>query len=172
MTSNRTFTRFSVTVDPPRIDQIPEGGFCLSSFLVLSRVDADNEILLGKLNKEAPWERIGALDRNRAERDSDGWMLPASHLLFGESPQDAAQRILDEQLGLKTQRLEGPMIFSEMYGPKNHWDLEFVFLGKRIDPVSHSAWKELRFVDVDKLRKEDFVRSHEDILAHIGKWKG
>src|SRR5207245_1906124 len=46
--------------------------------------------------------------------------------------------------------LEGPMIFSEVYGEHSHWDLEFVFLGKRERVKGTSAWRELRFVDTSK----------------------
>ncbi len=172
MPSDRLFTRFSTTSAPPRIDRIPEGGFCLSSFLIISKLGRPNEVLLGKLEPNGPWERIGGLDKDRAERNSKGWMLPSSQILFGESPQDAARRILDEQLGLPDQILQGPSVFSEVYGPKSHWDLEFVFSGERSQVRQHSAWRELKFVDTSTLRKEDFSRSHEDILVHVGKWKG
>lgn len=172
MSLERRFTRFSRTTTPPRIDEIPEGGFCLSSFVILTKVGRPNEVLLGKLDVDGPWERIGGLNSERAERNRSGWMLPASQLLYGESPQDASKRILDEQLGITDQKLEGPWVFSEVYGPKGHWDLEFLFSGERAEVRPHPAWKELRFVDTTKLRREDFSRSHEDILAHLGKWKG
>jgi len=65
------------------------------------------------------------------------------------------------------------MVVSEVYGPKNHWDLEFIFTGERSQSVfHHSARRELRFTDVDKLSREDFARSQEEILAHIRRWKG
>jgi len=127
---------------------------------------------MGKLDPSGPWERIGGLDRERAERNSKGWMLPSSHILYGESPLDSARRISDEQLGLPDLRLHGPLVFSEVYGPKNHWDLEFVFSGERIEVKPHKAWRELKFFNPSKLRREDFSRSHEDILAHVGRWGG
>ena len=170
MPSDRLFTRFSTTSAPPRIDQIPEGGFCLSSFLIISKTGRPNELLLGKLDPNGPWERIGGLDKDRAERNSKGWMLPSSHILFGESPQDAARRILDEQLGLPDQKLQGPMVFSEVYGPKNHWDLEFVFLGERDQIAQHPAWAELAFVEVNETPRDQIARYHEDILAHVARW--
>jgi ADP-ribose pyrophosphatase YjhB (NUDIX family) len=98
-------------------------------------------------------------------------MLPSSQLIFGESPHEAAQRILLEQLGLTDQKLESPRVFSEVYGPANHWDLEFLFLGDRDRAPTHPAWKELKFVDLTNTRKDEIARSHEDILAHVGKWK-
>jgi hypothetical protein len=78
---------------------------------------------------------------------------------------------LKEQLGLNDQKVEGPRIFSEVYGDKEHWDIEFLFLGERSDPPSHNAWTELKFVDLPKTRREDIARLHEDVLAHVGKWR-
>jgi ADP-ribose pyrophosphatase YjhB (NUDIX family) len=98
-------------------------------------------------------------------------MLPSSALILGESPQDAAERILEEQLNLKNQPIDGPLAFSEVYGSGNHWDLEFLYVGERSDAPSSEAWSELKFVDVTKTRKEDIARGHEDILTHVRKWK-
>lgn len=172
MTTERQFTRFSRTSAPPRISEIPDGGFCLSSFVVLSRTGRPNDVLLGRLDPNAEWEHIGGLGKDRAEANSKGWMLPSSQLLYGESPSDAAKRILAEMLGISDQQLKGPAVFSEVYGPKNHWDIEFIFTGERESAKPHRAWRELRFVDCAQLQQTDFARSHQDILAHIGSWKG
>jgi ADP-ribose pyrophosphatase YjhB (NUDIX family) len=126
---------------------------------------------MGHISKSAPWDHIGALDPERVERHSKGWMLPSSALILGEAPHDAAARILKEQLGLANLPLAGPRIFSEVYGPMNHWDLEFVFLGQSNNVPSNEMWTELRFVDLTKTQKEDIARGHEDILGHVQKWK-
>jgi ADP-ribose pyrophosphatase YjhB (NUDIX family) len=149
---------------------IPDGGICLSTFLVISEIGSPERILMGHLDPAAPWDHIGALDPERAEVNSQGWMLPSSHLLIGESPEAAADRILKEQVGLPAMPLTGPAVFSEVYGPKNHWDLEFVFVGERDQVAEHPAWRELRFVDVSAVDREDIARYHEDILAHVGRW--
>ena len=171
MSTYRRFTRFSTAAKPPRIDQIPDGGICLSAFVMLSPPGKPNHVLMGKLNPGAPWEHLGALDRERAEANSKGWMLPSSHLILFESPQETATRILTEQLSINDQKLTGPYVFSEVYGPKNHWDLEFVFTGERDDVPKNDAWSELRFVDTNATKREDIVRSHEDVLAHAGRWE-
>jgi ADP-ribose pyrophosphatase YjhB (NUDIX family) len=95
---------------------------------------------------------------------------PSSGLIFGESPQEAAHQILKEQLGLDDQEVQGPRVFSEVYGDKEDWDIKFLFLGERGDPPSYNAWTELKFVDLPKTPREDIARSHEDVLAHVGKW--
>ncbi len=169
MATSRRFAHFKRDVAPPRVREIPEGGFCLSTFVILSKIGSPQLVLMGHINKKAPWDHIGALDPERVERHSKGWMLPSSALLLGESPQEAAERILKEQLGLDDQPLEGPRVFSEVYDPMSHWDLEFLYFGQRGHVPSSEAWGELRFVDLTKARKEDIARGHEDILAHVQK---
>ena len=121
------------------MSEIPEGGVCLSAFIVLSQLGSPKSVLMGRINKKAPWDHIGALDAGRVELHSKGWMLPSSNLMLGESPQDAALRILREQLGVGDQPVEGPRVLSEISGPLNHWDLEFIFLGERNNAPVHGA---------------------------------
>lgn len=168
MPTSRRFMRVSKSTPPPRLDDIPDAGLCLSAFLVLSKRGKPGQVLVGHLNPKADWEHIGALDSARAERNSKGWMLPSSHLILNESPAEAAQRILREQLGGVDVPLKGPEVFSEVYGAAAHWDLEFVFVGETPGLPQTTAWDELRFVEIGRAHKADFARLHEDILAHVG----
>ena len=127
-------------------------------------------VLMGRLNRDAAWDHIGALDPERVTRHSKGWMLPSSGLLFGESPHEAAQRILKEQLAIIDQPLEDPRVFSETYGTPTHWDLQFLFQGERREAPKNDVWGELKFVDLTKTREEEITRFHEDVLAHVQKW--
>jgi len=153
----------------------PEGGLCLSAFLVIIDERNPNSVLMGHLNTKAPWDDIGALDSSRVEVHSKGWMLPSSHLLVYESPQEAAKRILREQLELDI-ALSAPTVVSETYTPKRfqnlprHWDIEFIFKGKMSeDRISKPfAWIELAFVNLDTAKKSEIARSHEDILQAAG----
>lgn len=171
MPTDRRFAQFQKGIEPPRMSEIPEGGVCLSAFVILSKHNSPNQVLMGRINKNALWDHIGALDRGRVERHSRGWMLPSSHLILGEDPRQAASRILREQLGLTNQQVEGPTVFSEVSGPLNHWDLEFIFSGERNDVPSNEAWNELKFVDLTRTKREEIARFHEDILARVDKWK-
>ena len=174
MTEERRFADFYEGALPFQMTSIPEGGMCLSVFLVLWKENI-HHVLLGKVNKEYDWIRAGALSKESASRITQKWMLPSSHFLLYESPKDASRRILKEQLGLDEQPLEGPFVFSEVYdAPKyeiqNHWDMEFVFTGKvqSGSASSHPAWSELKFLDVSKIPDSEFARSHQDILVEIG----
>jgi len=171
MATERKFARFSKTDRPMQTREIPEGGFCISTFVVLNQTGFLNRVVMGRLNTSAAWDHIGALDPERAEANSKGWMLPSSHLVLGESPATAASRILKEQLGVTDQSLARPRVFSEEYGRSNHWDLSFLFTGERAAIAPHPAWRELAFVDTAVAKKEDIARSHEDILAELGRWK-
>jgi len=185
MTTDRRFARFNAgnsTVSgkpdagPLTMREIPEGGMCLSAFVVLTAAGSPSRVLLGHLNPKAMWDHLGALDPERVEVHSKGWMIPSSHLLLKEPPQEAARRILKEQLELEGVPLTGPMVVSETYTPRrfpdlpSHWDLEFIFRGEL--PVENLpvafAWKELAFVDINRTRKSEIARSHEDVLKSAG----
>ena len=178
MPTDRKFCRFNRQPETAAfsVTEIPLSGFCLSAFLVITQQDHGNRVLMGKLNPAADWEHIGALDMSRVLVHSKGWMLPSSHLIYKETPQDAARRISSEQLELHGLELLGPTVISYVDKPKrfpqldDHWDLEFVFMGE-ISPdriPTPSAWKELKLVDLDLTSKAEMARSHEDILESLG----
>ena len=180
MATDRRFCRFArpkpeYDGNPVYTTEIPEGGMCLSSFLVITEGESDR-VLMGHLDPGEAWDEIGALDRERAEVHSRRWMLPSSHLMLHESPQDAARRILGEQLGLKGLELSGPSVVAEVGTPKRfpnlpgHWDFEFIFRG-RAPPGSapeHPAWRELKFVDLRLAGRDSIARSHDEVLENAG----
>ncbi len=178
MTTDRKFCRFNNQKETAAFSmtEIPVSGFCMSAFLVVTERDHANRVMMGKLNPDADWEHIGALDISRILLHSKGWMLPSSHLIYRESPQEAARRISSEQLEFHDLELLGPRVISYVDKPKrypqldDHWDLEFVFMGEiAADRVPTSpAWKEIRLVDLDHTSRTEMARSHEDILESLG----
>ncbi len=183
MTTDRRFCRFNnrESISLGRVDssevvtrEIPEGGLCLSSFVVITEESNPRRVLLGHLNPNARWDHIGALDEARVKAHSGGWMIPSSHLMIHESPQEAASRILREQLNLEGLPLSEPRVVSEVSTPRRfpnlpaHWDLEFIFLGHTDRLPQSDAWTELRFIDLAKTPKSEIARSHEDILESAG----
>ena len=177
MVTDRKFCRFNKQVETKSfgMPEPPEGGLCLSAFLIITDERNANRVLMGHLNAKAPWDHIGALDSSRVEVHSKGWMLPSSHLLVYESPQEAARRILREQLEIDL-ALSGPDVVSEAYTPKRfpdlprHWDIEFIFKGKMSeDHIPRPfAWSKLSFVNLNDTEKTEIARSHEDILEAAG----
>src|SRR5579871_1933995 len=184
MVTERKFTRFNsgrststgkTDESPISLKEIPPGGMCLSAFLVVSDRENKSNVLMGRIDPSAPWDHVGALDPTRVEVHSKGWMLPSSHLIVHESPQDAARRIAVEQLDLGKIEISEPKIVSEVYPPKNfpelgeHWDLEFIFsrvipnMGKR-----SVAFRELRFIIPEETKRSEISRSHDDVLTSLG----
>jgi len=178
MATDRKFCRFNKQETASfGMAEVPEGGVFISAFLVISDIENPNSALMGHLNPEAPWDHLGALDSSRIEIHSKGWMLPSSHLIVYESPQDAAKRILREQLEISITDLYGPQVVSETYTPKRfpglarHWDIEFIFRGELPRgnvPVRTNAWTDLNFVDLNFVKRSEIARSHEDILGSSG----
>jgi hypothetical protein len=178
MTTDRRFARFSKSPNTAAfsLTEIPDEGVCLSAFLLVTEARHPSSVLMGHMNPQAPWDHIGALDPSRIEAHSRGWMLPSSHLIVREAPQEAARRIAREQLELPDLKLSGPQVVSEAYTPKRfpgtaqHWDLEFLFRGEiPAAEIPHpAAWKELAFVDLRRTTKAEIARSHEDILESAG----
>ncbi len=177
MSTDRRFCRFNKLGDVPfGMPEVPEGGLCLSAFLVLSERGRPDHVLLGHLDPAAPWDHIGALDASRTKAHSQGWMLPSSHLIVHESPDEAARRIAAEQLERRDLTFAEPRVVSEVYTPRRfpglarHWDLEFIFRGEWPGGTAPraAAWTDLRFVDLATTPKSAIARSHEDVLESAG----
>ena len=103
-------------------------------------------------------------------------MLPSSQLLLFESPHEAARRIAREQLEAELPPIETAEFFSEAYPSRQHpagdphWDFHFVY-GVRWPTASApraTPWRELAFVDLDRLRSEEMARLQGDVLALVG----
>ena len=156
--------------------EVPDNGMCLSVFLVLESPSRPGTVLAGKVNPTAPWWEIGAIDPKRLASIGGRWMLPSRQLLLFESPADAAQRILDEQLGSGPLSLEGPFVFSDPSerpggpGSDPHWDLHLVFRGRWPSPKAprSPAWSDLEFLEVARTRRSDFARNQGDVLELVG----
>ncbi len=169
VTTDRRFAAFNKSAQPPRMSTVPEGGMCISAFLVISENGEPGRVLMGRINKNAGWDHIGAMNEKNLERYASGWMLPSSHLILYETPEGAARRILREQLGIKNQALDGPQTFADTSGTTNHWGLGFIFTGERESAPSSPAWDRLEFVDVAGLKADEMVRHQLDVLTYAGK---
>jgi len=174
----RRFTRLRPGDGPkePGFYEVPTDGMCLSTFLILERPGRPNEVLLGRLDPSAPWLELGALEGPRVATIGTRWMLPSSHLLFFEAPEEAARRIVREQLETELDELPAPLVVSEAHRRPNssaadpHWDLGFIFRTPwpRPEPPRARAWKELAFVDVRSLPRGEIARAQGDILELAG----
>jgi ADP-ribose pyrophosphatase YjhB (NUDIX family) len=173
------FARYRPTersIQGRRFWSVPEGGVCLSAFILLRPLETPTRVLLGRPDPQAPWAQMATLEEAHLRSIGDRWILPASHLLEFESPTDSARRILRQQLEIADLPLRGPEVFSEAYpsaiDPESgtHWDLHFVLRGDwPSNPAPRSdSWRELAFVDPSTLTRADIARGHADILALSG----
>jgi hypothetical protein len=174
----RRFTRLrrGSAAENPGASVLPDGGMCLSVFLVLTPPNRPAAVLMGRVDPSAPWGEIGAVDPGRLRAIGDRWMLPSSQLVFFESPDEAARRILREQLASDPVPIHGPAVFSEAYprpgssAKDPHWDFHFIYRGDwpSSSPLRAPAWRELAFVDVGQLRPEEMARNQGDVLSLVG----
>ena len=152
---------------------VPKGGVCLSSFLVLR---GKGGILVGKMAKPGIWSEKFLVPEPYAGNavNSGKWVLPAAHLLFGESPNDAANRILTDQIQVKKTKLSLLEVQSHLSEDPSdpegaHWDVCFVHGGTLKGSVKSVEWfSELRFVGTRNLTSDGFARGHGDVLKELG----
>jgi 8-oxo-dGTP pyrophosphatase MutT (NUDIX family) len=155
---------------------VPDDGLCLSTFLVLRPTGYPGRVLVGRLNPDADWVHIGAIDARRAAMWSKGWMLPSSQLIYYESPDESARRVAREQLGIELANVPSPIVMADTDYRASaaegdlHWDFGFIYLldGYPESPPHHPAWSELEFVEVSKTPRQSFVRSQGDVLERVG----
>lgn len=176
MGTDRRFCRFTRTAEGNEFGLRCEEGFCLSTFVILTAKGQPSSVLVGRMNPDARWDHLGGLDAKRVRELQNGWVLPASQLLFREGPDESAQRILREMLGDIGPRLAPPRVVSEVYTPrrfpdaKQHWDISFLYSGRWSGPPPSvpSVWRDLQFVDVQTAHRSEFARAHEEVLDLVG----
>lgn len=155
---------------------VPKGGTCVSSFLVLK---GKGGILVGKMSRPEIWVERFLMGEKFAPQyaASNKWLIPASHLKYGEKPEDAATRILVEQVRTKKSKLKLLQAQSHLSQDPNdpesaHWDICFVYGGTLKGKVQAPEWfSELRFMKPQSLRSDDFTRGHGDVLKELGTIK-
>jgi len=151
--------------DPSMLRHPSNAGVCLSVFVVARRGDS---VLLCRPHANDAWPRKGGYPKHLAVQleKEKAWLLPATHLLMEESPDNAAQRITREWAGLEGNP-HFVMIQSHLRRRRdgNHWDLCFVYeLISRRNLKRKPWWSEMRFIPFREVRKMKIGRGHKDIL--------
>ena len=156
---------------------VPIGGVCLSAFIVASK---NGSILLGRPKAGQAWPEMGGERLSGAvelER-TNTWILPATHLLIGENPDDASKRISKEFTGLRgnpkfamiQSHTRPAKIWWKHVGDAVHWYLCFVYELK-IDGVPNKLkpwWKEMQLFTSKEIHSLNIGRGHWDILEEAG----
>ncbi|MDV3278362.1 MAG: hypothetical protein LYZ69_07855 [Nitrososphaerales archaeon] len=162
---------------------VPPGGVCLSFFVVLRH---GNKILIGKMAKPEIWVGRFFVRKDFAPTyaSSGKFLLPARHLAWYESPLEAAEGVVRDQLQLKVQKGRLRMIDAQSHvrgdidnkDQPPHWDICFVFETKVserfVRTVKPLPWfTELGFRRLSDLTPNDFTRGHGDVLEVAGLLK-
>ncbi len=159
---------------------VPPGGTCLSSFVILSN---GRGILVGKMARPEIWtERFLVGPKFAPTYASSGkYVLPARHLHWYESPLEAAYGVLRDQvgLGIPKGRISLVDVQSHVSGDIDnaeeppHWDICFLYktrLSRReAASLARPEWfSELTFKPLSNLKQGDFTRGHGDVLEVAG----
>jgi ADP-ribose pyrophosphatase YjhB (NUDIX family) len=159
---------------------VPRGGVCLSAFVAVR--NREGGILFGRPRINSIWPERGCLPlwRVREIRTNGEWILPASHLLMGESPEAAANRIARIWLGLPRARPQLVAIDSSSfptgewagYGRTRrrvqHWTLCFLYELRRDRlPRQSPLWEELEFFSKTEARRLKIGRLHRGLLPAL-----
>jgi ADP-ribose pyrophosphatase YjhB (NUDIX family) len=161
-------------------DNVPPGGTCLSSFVVVSN---GRRVLVGKMDRPEIWVERFLVGRGRAEvyAASGKYLLPARHLHWYESPLEAARSVLRDQVGIEVPESKISLVDVQSHvsgdiGDEKeppHWDICFLFKAR----LSQSAaaklhrpewFSELVFKPLESLKQNDFTRGHGDVLQMAG----
>jgi hypothetical protein len=157
-------------------ESVPPGSVCLSAFVAVN--DGEGGILAGQMAKLDIWlERFFVSPTNGPSFLASGkLLLPASHLLWYESPLDAAERILKEIAlidDIPKDRLKLVDVQSHLRpavtNPENpHWDICIVY---KVDSYTGKLKQPEWFKDFgfkSNLKADDFTRGHGDVLEEAG----
>jgi hypothetical protein len=156
----------------------PPGGLCLSSFVV---VRIGGKVLVGRMARPEIWvERFFVGEKFAPEYAGSGkYLLPAMHLAWYESPLQAAEWVVKNQLKIPRMDLRLIDVQSHVRGDANsekeppHWDICFVYEAKApagaIRRLKTLPWfKDIAFVPLSSLSTDDFTRGHGDVLQEAG----
>lgn len=159
---------------------LPEAGFCLSSFAIITEGD---RVLLGIARDHPRWEaewapNFGAYDPDERRKEFQSWRFPATYLYEGEHPDDALERVLRDQLGV-AEFEAGPGAVHAFYDPsdwfpgKKHYDICFVYEVETSPPSEVPTWfARLEFVEASSLKGKDFGSAMGDLAAALRMIRG
>ena len=159
---------------------VPPGGTCLSTFVVVSN---GRRILVGKMGRPEIWIERFLVGPKYAPiyANSGRYVLPARHLHWYESPLEAANSVLREQIGLGVPKGKVALLDVQSHVSGDdadekeppHRDICFLYraeVTERQAAQQHRprSFSELEFKPLRSLKQDDFTRGHGDVLQMAG----
>jgi ADP-ribose pyrophosphatase YjhB (NUDIX family) len=136
------------------------GGFCISVFAM---VDRGGKVLMLRPRSHPRWEQDWTpnhriYDSIQIEEEMTRWRLPSTYVKLGESPREAVDRVMVDQLGVTVYSvgqfsLENFYEESRRYPGRMHWDYCFVFPVSTKEEVGEKDWiSEAQYLDPKDVR--------------------
>jgi ADP-ribose pyrophosphatase YjhB (NUDIX family) len=167
-------TRFGF-IGPSEKHDLPAGGFCISVFALVMREDA---VLALKPKYDPRWVQDWTpswriYEPAQLKKELASWRLPSTYVKEGEGPRDALDRVMVDQLGIKSYAadslpLENFYEESRRYPGEMHWDYCFIFQVSTKDDVKEQPWlAETRYLNPSEL-KGGFGSGQDALLSRLG----
>ncbi|MDV3244791.1 MAG: hypothetical protein LYZ66_06435 [Nitrososphaerales archaeon] len=158
-----------------RYNPPPAAGMCLSTFAVLKK---RGKVLAGIPRRHRRWTSEWVSSWRVYPKDELAEVyrqtrLPATYIFESEHPDEALQRVMRGQLGIRRFSASAPKVMSynspsDWYPRNLHWDLAFVYSVKTSEPLKGLPWwRELGFLDRQELRERD-LGWNADFMRDLG----
>ncbi len=156
--------------------ELPEAGFCLSSFAILQE---DTKVLLGVPKEHTRWEEewapnFSAYDPPEREAEFRSWRFPAAYLYEGEHPDETLRRVVEGQLSIEEYGADATDVYafydpSDWFPGRKHYDLCFIYEVVAAPPEAPPPWfQRLEMVEIASLKSNDFGSAMGDLALTLG----
>ncbi|NIO07174.1 MAG: NUDIX domain-containing protein, partial [Deltaproteobacteria bacterium] len=95
------------------------------------------------------------------------WEFAGGKVEPGEGAFPALQRELREELGIEVDWAKKLFEHSHIYGNQMKVDLKFYLVDRFAGEVTNKVFKEIRWVDLEGLKKLDFLEANQPLLRRL-----
>jgi 8-oxo-dGTP diphosphatase len=117
-------------------------------------------------------EREGRIligQRTREQSHPLKWEFPGGKVEFGETPEQAVVRELDEELGIQAEAISEITRYQYQYAGKSPIELIFFRIGGHTGEVTNRIFRDLRWEPVTEFARFDFVEGDRAFLRELSE---